>query len=90
LIYLNEECLQKKFRNVKKNSQRQRRYDDVMVVANHDVITDQVNSILRHVAELLQYDNDKLEDLYSRTAWTYEDKTKVLGSAYEMFKKAAL
>ena len=75
---------------MKKNSQRQRRYDDVMVVANHDVITDQVNSILRHVAELLQYDNDKLEDLYSRTAWTYEDKTKVLGSAYEMFKKAAL
>lgn len=49
-----------------------------------------MNSILRHVAELLHYDNDQLEDLYARTAWTYEDKTKVPGSAYEMFKKAAL
>lgn len=42
------------------------------------------------MAELLHYDNDELEDLYARTAWTYEDKTKVPGSAYEMFKKAAL
>lgn len=75
---------------MRRSSQRQRRYELMVSEGAKSCYTKQVNSILRHVAELLQYDNDQLEDLYSRTAWTYEDKTKVLGSAYEMFKKAAL
>ncbi|CAH1253533.1 Hypp1195 [Branchiostoma lanceolatum] len=46
-----------------------------------------VNSILRHVAHLLEYQHDEqLEDLYVRTAWAFDDEKP--GSAYEMFKKA--
>ena len=48
----------------------------------------QVNSILRNVASKLEYDSDKLESLYERTAWYLEDKTGIPGSAYELFKKA--
>lgn len=36
-----------------------------------------VNSILRHVAELLKFETDsQLEELYQQTAWLHEDKTK--------------
>ncbi|KAK7100221.1 eukaryotic translation initiation factor 2 subunit 1-like [Littorina saxatilis] len=48
-----------------------------------------VNSILRHVAELLSYGSDtKLEELYEKTAWYFEDKYKKTGSSYEAFKHA--
>ena len=48
-----------------------------------------VNSILRHVAELLHYDTDeKLEELYQKTAWHFEETRK--GSAYDAFKQAVL
>lgn len=48
-----------------------------------------VNSILRHVADLLGYDNDvQLEDLYTKTAWHFEDKYKRKASAYDAFKQA--
>ena len=47
----------------------------------------QVNSILCNVARKLDYDNDKLLDLYERTAWQFEDKTGRPGSSYEVFKK---
>ncbi|KAL1501537.1 hypothetical protein ABEB36_006840 [Hypothenemus hampei] len=49
-----------------------------------------VNSILRHVAELLKYDsNDQLEALYEKTAWYFEDKYKKnKASAYDFFKQA--
>ena len=50
----------------------------------------QVNSILCNVARKLDYDNDKLEDLYERTAWTLEDKLGIPGSSYELFKKAVM
>nr|CAD7433853.1 unnamed protein product [Timema monikensis] len=50
-----------------------------------------VNSILRHVAELLHYENDEqLEDLYQRTAWKFEEKYKKKASAYDFFKQAVL
>ncbi|XP_054274544.1 eukaryotic translation initiation factor 2 subunit 1 [Macrosteles quadrilineatus] len=50
-----------------------------------------VNSILRHVAELLHYEtNEQLEDLYQRTAWLFEEKTKKKASAYDYFKQAVL
>lgn len=47
-----------------------------------------VNSILRHVAELLKYNNEQLEDLYKKTAWYYDEKHKKQGYAYEIFKHA--
>lgn len=48
-----------------------------------------VNSILRHVAEVLGFDSkEKLEDLYERTAWYFEEKSKIKGSAYDYFKQA--
>lgn len=49
----------------------------------------QVNSILRHVAELLNYKSDEqLEDLYKKTAWHFDEKYKKPGAAYEAFKHA--
>ncbi|XP_034242755.1 eukaryotic translation initiation factor 2 subunit 1 [Thrips palmi] len=48
-----------------------------------------VNSILRHVAELLHYETDEqLEELYQKTAWHLEDTRK--SSAYDAFKQAVL
>ncbi|KAG5895531.1 hypothetical protein JTB14_010675 [Gonioctena quinquepunctata] len=51
-----------------------------------------VNSILRHVAELLNYENDEqLEVLYWKTAWYFEEKyKKSKASAYDFFKQAVL
>lgn len=50
-----------------------------------------VNSILRHVAELLNYESsEQLEELYKRTAWLFEEKYKKKASAYDFFKQAAL
>merc|ERR1711894_561748 len=48
-----------------------------------------VNSILRHVATILQYkSSDELEELYKKTAWHFEAKTKKKGSSYDWFKQA--
>lgn len=48
-----------------------------------------VNSILRHVGELLDYKNDEeLDDLYKKTAWMFDEKYKKQGAAYEAFKHA--
>lgn len=50
-----------------------------------------VNSILRHVAELLNYESDdQLEELYQKTAWLFEEKYKKKASAYDFFKQAVL
>lgn len=51
-----------------------------------------VNSILRHVAELLHYDSDdQLEKLYQKTAWHFEEKyRKQKASAYDFFKQSVL
>jgi len=50
-----------------------------------------VNSILRHVAELLEYESsEQLEELYKKTAWRYEEKTKKHASSYEFFKQACI
>lgn len=50
-----------------------------------------VNSILRHVAELLNYEtDDQLEELYQKTAWPFEEKMKKKASAYDFFKQAVL
>ncbi len=48
-----------------------------------------VNSILRHVASTLGYKtNEELEELYRKTAWRFEAKTKKKGSSYDWFKQA--
>nr|UFQ05577.1 eukaryotic translation initiation factor 2 subunit alpha [Haliotis discus hannai] len=48
-----------------------------------------VNSILRHVAEILGYTSDEqFEDLYTKTAWAFDDKYKKPGTSYEIFKHA--
>lgn len=50
-----------------------------------------VNSILRHVAELLNYEsNEQLEELYEKTAWFFEERMKKKASAYDFFKQAVL
>lgn len=50
----------------------------------------QVYSILRHVAEVLEYTKDEqLESLYQRTAWVFDEKYKKPGyGAYDVFKQA--
>ncbi|XP_054715834.1 eukaryotic translation initiation factor 2 subunit 1-like [Uloborus diversus] len=48
-----------------------------------------VNSILRHVAEILKYESDEeLEELYKKTAWYFDEKCKKQASSYDMFKHA--
>jgi len=51
-----------------------------------------VHSLLRHVAEILEMDDDEeaFEDLYRKTAWRYEEKTGRQGSSYDFFKQAVL
>lgn len=48
-----------------------------------------VNSILRHVAEILNYETDnQLEDLYKKTAWHFDEKLKKQANSYDIFKHA--
>merc|ERR1711979_26879 len=48
-----------------------------------------VNSILRHVAELLKYESDEqLEELYRKTAWYFDRKVNKPGACYDHFKMA--
>ena len=48
-----------------------------------------VNSILRHVAALLNYETDsELEDLYMKTAWMFDRKYGKPGASYDAFKHA--
>jgi len=48
-----------------------------------------VNSIVRHVAEILGFkSNEELEDLYKKTAWYFETKSKKQGTAYDYFKQS--
>uniref|UniRef100_A0A8C1DSS8 Eukaryotic translation initiation factor 2 subunit 1 n=1 Tax=Cyprinus carpio carpio TaxID=630221 RepID=A0A8C1DSS8_CYPCA len=49
-----------------------------------------VYSILRHVAEVLEYTKDEqLECLFQRTAWVFDEKYKKPGyGAYDVFKQA--
>ena len=48
-----------------------------------------VNSILRHVADILGFTTDEqLEELYTKTAWYFDEKAKRPGAAYEAFKLA--
>jgi len=48
-----------------------------------------VNSILRHIGELLGYKEDEeFEALYQQTAWFLEEKYKNAVSAYDIFKEA--
>lgn len=48
-----------------------------------------VNSILRHVGEIMEYEsNAQLEELYTKTAWYFDRKYNKPGSSYEAFKHA--
>jgi len=49
----------------------------------------QVYSILRHCAEILEYESDgQLEELYEKTAWYFDEKYKSPGSSFDVFKLA--
>ena len=48
-----------------------------------------VNSILRHVADLLGYDTDEqFEELCEKTAWHFDEKFKRQAASYDVFKVA--
>ncbi|XP_004525045.1 eukaryotic translation initiation factor 2 subunit 1 [Ceratitis capitata] len=48
-----------------------------------------VNSLLRHVADILEYDSsEKLEELYLKTAWHFEKKYNSKTVAYDIFKQS--
>lgn len=48
-----------------------------------------VDLLLRHVANLLEYDTDEqLEELYQKTAWYFEKKYNSKTAAYDIFKKS--
>lgn len=48
-----------------------------------------VNSILRHVADILGYKTDEqFEELCEKTAWHFDEKMKRQASSYEVFKAA--
>jgi len=48
-----------------------------------------VNSILRHVADILEYSTDaQFEELYEKTAWFFDEKMKKQGASYDVFKVA--
>ncbi|XP_064605267.1 eukaryotic translation initiation factor 2 subunit 1-like [Liolophura sinensis] len=48
-----------------------------------------VNSILRHVAELMDYSGEaQLEALYMKTAWYFDRKFNRPGASFEVFKHA--
>ena len=50
-----------------------------------------VNSILKHVADILGYTTDEqLEQLYEKTAWFFDDKLRKAGAAYDAFKLATV
>lgn len=49
-----------------------------------------VNSILRHVADILKFENEQLEDLYQKTAWHFEEKYKNKAAAYDVFKQCVI
>ena len=50
-----------------------------------------VNSLLRHVADLLEYDSsEKLEELYLKTAWYFEQKYNSKTAAYDIFKQSVM
>ncbi|EDW27438.1 GL20268 [Drosophila persimilis] len=48
-----------------------------------------INSLLRHVADILGYEgNKKLEELYQKTAWYFEKKYNSKTVAYDIFKQS--
>lgn len=47
-----------------------------------------VNSILRHVAERLDYSPAQLEELYKKTAWHFDEKLKKVTAGHDVFKAA--
>lgn len=50
-----------------------------------------VNSILRHVADILKFENnEQLEELYQKTAWHFEEKYKSKAAAYDVFKQSVM
>ncbi|XP_053634587.1 eukaryotic translation initiation factor 2 subunit 1 [Cherax quadricarinatus] len=50
-----------------------------------------VNSIIRHVGELLGYTiEEQVEELYRTTAWHFEEKYKKQACAYDVFKQAVI
>lgn len=50
-----------------------------------------VNSIIRHVGELLGYTSEEqVEELYQKTAWHFEEKFKKQAYAYDVFKQAVM
>lgn len=65
-------------------------FESVFALIHCGLLRLQVYSILRHVAEVLEYSKDEqLESLYQRTAWVFDEKYKRPGyGAYDVFKQA--
>lgn len=49
-----------------------------------------VNSILRHVADMMKFTNEQLEELYEKTAWHFEEKYKSKAASYDVFKQCVI
>lgn len=49
-----------------------------------------VNSILRHVADMMKFNNEQLEELYEKTAWYFEEKYKSKAASYDVFKQCVI
>lgn len=49
-----------------------------------------VNSILRHVADMMKFSNEQLEELYEKTAWHFEEKYKSKAASYDVFKQCVI
>lgn len=49
-----------------------------------------VNSILRHVADMMKFTNEQLEELYEKTAWHFEEKLKSKAAPYDVFKQCVM
>jgi len=47
-----------------------------------------VNSILRHVADKLDYTKEQLEQLYMKTAWHFDEKLRKVTAGHDIFKAA--
>ncbi|XP_055914941.1 eukaryotic translation initiation factor 2 subunit 1 [Eupeodes corollae] len=70
-------------------SKRRVSTEDVVKCTERFAKAKAVNSILRHVADILGYDsNDVFEDLYQKTAWYFEEKYNNKTAAYDIFKQS--
>lgn len=70
-------------------SKRRVSSEDVVKCTERFAKAKAVNSILRHVADILEISsNDVFEELYQKTAWYFEKKYNNKTAAYDIFKQS--